>query len=159
MRNTTIILAAALVGCGTTGVGDGVLERDGKPEEGGDVAFTWRADPNATEGSIHAVLPDGRAFDGRFMQVHSSVVREDLGPYWSSWAAPSYSEGTTYHDASFDRVYSGRMVAQLRGPEGQRMRCVFQLARPEEGPEAGGAGRCQLSTGERIEYAELREED
>ena len=51
---------------------------------------------------------------------------------------------------------TGRVIATLTGPDGQRMRCNFQLADPEAGPQSGGMGDCELSTGERIEDATLR---
>ena len=142
-------LAAA--GCATSGVGSGQLETPGGPPTGEAVFFTWQAEPAATRGNIQASLPDGRAFRGKFIQITSTTQRVDLDPYWSGW-----STWGGYDSTGFARHYSGRVIAQLHGPGTQRMRCHFQLAVPEQGPASGGIGECELSTGERVAYAELR---
>lgn len=165
-RRTPIFVLAALglagwaminQGCATSGVGTGRLVAGGQASPGA-VSFEWHASADATRGTIAVVLPDGRDFFGNFMQVTSTTVSQDLNPYWSAWGTPWYGwHGTgAYNDGAFVRHYSGHVIAQLRGPEGQRMRCSFQLARPEDGPRSGGQGECELSNGDRIDYAELR---
>ncbi len=150
----------SVAGCATSGGGSGLLVSPGKPD-GESVAFLWRASPDVTNGTIRAILADGREFSGNFMQVSSTTQTEQLTPYWSSWGSPWYGwggPGMAYSDSGFVRHYSGRVIAQLQGPDGVHMRCFFTLARPEDGPQSGGQGNCEMSNGERIDYAELRGE-
>jgi hypothetical protein len=42
------------------------------------------------------------------------------------------------------------VVANLAGPNGQRMRCQFRVLRSSEGMKGGGQGQCQLPTGQTI---------
>lgn len=157
MRRMAMVLLLA-TGCATSGVGAGLVEAPGKPDAEGEAMFTWRADADATRGTIQAALPDGRVFQGSFLQVTSATVAEDLSPYaGAAWGGPyGWGYGGVYGHSSFVRHYSGRVIAQLAGPGGERMRCFFQLARPEDGPASGGVGECELSGGERIDYATLR---
>jgi hypothetical protein len=159
MRNTvwcSVLCASALtmVGCATSGIGSGQLQSAAGSTANLPVHFAWRADREPTRGTIQAVLPDGRSFEGEFIQVNSATTAVDLGPYWGGGWGPWGGYG--YDAYGYARHYSGRVISQLRGPSNQRMRCEFQLARPEQGPVSGGQGQCQLSTGERIDYAELR---
>jgi hypothetical protein len=51
---------------------------------------------------------------------------------------------------SFVAHYTGHVVANLSGPDGQRMRCQFRLLRSGQGMKGGGQGQCQLPSGETI---------
>jgi hypothetical protein len=57
---------------------------------------------------------------------------------------------------AFITQYSGKVLAHLRAPSGEKMRCQFVLKRPEAGLDGGGTGDCQLSTGEDIFGVELK---
>lgn len=154
------LLAIGLAGCATSGVGSGRLEAPGKPGDEGEVAFRWSTGADRTEGDISAVLPDGRRFEGRFLQITSQTVAQDLNawsplgsPYYGGWRGGAYWEPV---DATgFVTRYSGRVIAQLEGPSGEQMRCEFVLEDPVSGPDGGGLGGCQLSSGDRIEFARL----
>lgn len=160
MRRWTVTVAlvawAGVIGCATSGVGSGRVDAPGKPDAEGEATFTWRAEADATRGTIRATLPDGRVFRGRFVQATSATMVQDIGGYWG---ADGWGYGGPYDSTAFVRHYSGQVLAQLEGPSGERMRCNFQLARPEDGPQSGGIGECQLSSGERISYATLRGEE
>lgn len=161
MRWLMLVIALAAAaggasGCATSGYGSGRVDAPGKPGAEGEATFTWRAEANATRGTIRATLPDGRTFTGSFMQVTSATMVQDISGYWG---AGGWGYGGPYDSTAFVRHYSGRVLAQLDGPSGERMRCHFQLGRPEDGPQSGGIGSCELSSGERIEYATLRGED
>jgi hypothetical protein len=149
--------------CATSGLGSGVLVTGGQASPGS-VLFAWRASPDATRGTISAALPDGREFSGDFLQVTSTTVAQDLRPYYGGWYGGGYGYGGygyggygsgVYGSRAYIRRYTGHVIAQLASPSGERMRCDFQLARPENGPRSGGAGQCEISDGTRIEYAEL----
>jgi hypothetical protein len=47
--------------------------------------------------------------------------------------------------------YSGNVVANLRGPGVQRMRCHFNLNDPLAGMGGGGQGQCQLAGGATVD--------
>jgi hypothetical protein len=51
---------------------------------------------------------------------------------------------------AFITHYTGQVVSNLEGPNGQRMRCHFQLLRSSAGMKGGGKGECQLPSGETI---------
>lgn len=162
----TVLLSSALLvgGCATSGMGTGQLQSPAKPDSEGPVSFRWRTGMNTSEGDISAVLPDGREFSGRFMQVTSATVSQHLDA-WSPVGAPYYGggRGGAYWEpvdaTSFATYYSGRIIAQLQGPDGEAIRCMFVLEDPVAGPQSGGLGDCQLSTGERIGYARLVGDD
>ena len=166
-RRFALVSLVALGGCATSGTGVGTLQATGKPGDApGSVEFDWRADADATHGTISATLPDGRVFSGPFVSEASVTHTTELGgadgygydtpgvygrrdgPYWI------YSDtGTTA-----SRSYTGRVTAVLEEPGGERMACEFHLAEPTEGPAGGGTGACRLSGGEQITRAVLRGE-
>lgn len=161
-----VVLCLSLAACSSSGYGSGRLASAGKPNEG-PVTFRWSAGADPTSGPIAAVLPDGRRFEGRFMQVTSGAIDDRWGVAGVGWVGPGYGYGygpgwayDPYYDSyGYVRQYSGRVVAQLRGPENELMRCFFVLEDPFEGPEEGGMGECAISTGERVDFATLRGED
>lgn len=158
-----VVLSLSLAACSSSGYGSGRLASPGTPVAEGPVAFRWSAGADPTSGPITAVLPDGRRFEGRFMQVTSTTL-DDWGGFRVGYAGPGYGWGygwayPAYYDGfGYGRTYSGQVVAQLRGPENQLMRCFFVLEDPIDGPEEGGMGECEISTGESIEFATLRGE-
>ena len=155
-----VLASLALGACATSGIGSGRLVSPGKPGAEGAVELAWRAAPDATRGTLRAVLPDGRVFEGELLQITHTTLDRELSPYVATWRAPWYGWGYVGVEdrTTFVRHYSGRVIAVLEGPAGERMRCRFVLARPEDGPESGGQGDCELSTGEHIEYAVLRDD-
>lgn len=161
-----VVLSLSLAACSSSGWGSGTLASPGKPGGEGPVVFRWSAGADATSGPIAAVLPDGRRFEGRFVQATSATLDQSWGPVGVGWVGPGYGYGwggswayDPYYDSyGYVRHYSGRVIAQLRGPENELMRCFFVLEDPYDGPEEGGMGECELSTGERIDFATLRGE-
>lgn len=149
------LIATLVSGCATSGIGSGELASPGKPGGGGMAQFTWDAGVSATDGEIRAVLPDGRVFDGTFLQVTSTTTTQQLGPYWAGWGPYGGGWGGGSGGIGTATLYTGRLIATLVGPEDQRMRCEFQLQDPPGGPASGGMGDCELSTGELIRYAVL----
>lgn len=162
-RHALALLACAALfacGCATSGVGTGRLVSPGKPEAEGNVRFGWRAGMDTTQGDIAATLPDGRRFEGRFLQVTSATVAQQFdawstlgAPYYGNWRGGAYWEPVDA--SSFVTHYTGRVLAQLAGPNDELMRCTFLLEDPVAGPQSGGLGDCELTTGERIDFAQL----
>jgi hypothetical protein len=157
-----LLVSAAffIAGCASAGVGTGRLASPGKPEAEGPVSFQWNAGLDTTEGDISAALPDGRRFRGRFVQVTTNTVAQGLdawstvgAPYYGNWRGGAYWEPVDAR--SFVTLYTGRVLAQLDGPDGEVMRCTFLLEDPVAGPQSGGLGDCELSTGERVDFAQL----
>jgi hypothetical protein len=163
MPLTRMILLAAIVvlahGCMTQGTGAGLLVTGGRARSTSNVSFAWRASPDATRGTITAALPDGRVFTGDFRQVTANATQDvPVQPWSDSWNGTGFDSGVSmYSRSAYVRRYSGHVIAELQGPNHQRMRCDFVLSRPENGPAAGGMGQCELSNGERIDYATLGE--
>ena len=91
-------------------------------------------------------------FQGKFYQITRDTNVETLGslwtpyyPRWHGWAywGPAPEEG-------FIEYYTGHVLAILSTPNGERMRCRFQLLRSSEGMKGGGEGQCQLPSGQTV---------
>lgn len=136
---------ASLAACATTGAGVGTTRENHLP-----VKFNWNSDSSASSGNISATLANGEAFDGKFFQVTSETRVDRLEPLWVGWRA---RRDWPFWDAGPDFVkhYSGRVVANLQGAQGEHMRCSFRLINPSSGMAGGGAGRCQVPGGETVD--------
>jgi hypothetical protein len=144
------LVGAGAAGCKSTGVGTGESRT-------GDVSatFTWE-ESGPTSGTLHAMVtkPGAAAatYDGKFYQITHDTTIQTIGPLWDAWY-PGWS-GWRYWgpepEDSFVEHYTGHVVANLSGPNGQRMRCQFQLLRSGEGMKGGGQGECQLPSGQTI---------
>jgi hypothetical protein len=145
MRASLVPLALMTLitgGCTTTGTGIG-------SSAGGAVSatFTWVAS-SPRSGTMTAILNSGAAYQGPFFQVTQETRVEELAPLWVGWGGRWRWHGWDYWgpQQSYMTHYSGRVLANLEGPDG-RMRCRFTLARPSAGMAGGGQGRCQLPSG------------
>ena len=141
--------AAVLVGltaCTTMGTGVG-----SSPTGNVRAALTWKGTDNS--GNMTATLNNGQAYTGMYLQITKETRVNDLGPLalgwgrpWREWPAWGVDPGP-----EFITQYSGRVVANLDGPNGTHMRCRFQLAEPASGMAGGGQGQCQLPSGQTID--------
>ena len=156
-----------LAGCSTSGTAEGALipaqppfaTDERQPVAGldsADVVFSWESSTlNPLRGDINTTLPDGRTFSGTYFQVTQTVSERDFGPMWEGW-------GPYWGYDDFDGYvvfYSGRVVANLKSPDGERMRCQFVLAEPTDGLAGGGEGSCLLHDGTRIANVVLYEDE
>ena len=150
------LAALALGACETTGgggTGAGNVRGSQKP-----VAFTWESD-DRDSGDITATFGNGRVFKGKYYQITSDMRAERLDPLWDGWDS-SYRRGDWRYwsdedDRDFYRTYDGRVLANLRAADGERMRCRFSLITPTRGMAGGGEGRCQMSESSREINAEF----
>jgi hypothetical protein len=138
------------VACESTGVGTGV-----SPTGNMTATFTWEeAEPTSGKMAATVVLPDGtqQRYQGKYYQITRDSRMETItdlwqpwGPHWGGWPywGPEPSE-------SFITHYTGQVVANLGGPNGERMRCHFRLLRSDEGMKGGAQGMCQLPLGNTI---------
>jgi hypothetical protein len=149
-----LLLGTTLVGCQSSGLGTG-------ESHSGDVGatFVWRqSDPSS--GTLTATVTGPgvqETYQGKFYQITRESRVETLGELWRPWYArwggwPDWGPEPT---DSFVEHYTGHVVANLAGPNGQRMRCQFQLLRSAEGMKGGGQGQCQLPSGQTI-HAEFQ---
>lgn len=150
------LASLALGACETTGgggTGSGNVRGTEKP-----VAFTWQGDDNDS-GNITATFGNGRVFKGKYYQITDATRVEHLEPLWDGWGHPTDSGSWRHWSESdrreFVREYDGRVLANLRAGDGERMRCRFSLTNPTRGMAGGGAGRCQLSESSREISAEF----
>jgi hypothetical protein len=163
MRIRTHVLAIGLFACTHAGGGQGELQKSssasGSEQNEGAVAFQWKSGADTSSGSINATLPDGRSFQGTFLQMTSTTVADDYGPYYSTWAEPGWGASGPWYTGSMDEFatrYSGKLMAHLTGTDGTNMRCQFIARRPETGLAGGAEGDCQLSTKETIFDAKIQ---
>jgi hypothetical protein len=148
------LLAIAIAGCTTTGVGYGQSTRGNLG-----ATFTW-SETGGTRGTMVAQLSNGQVFQGPFFQITSESIA-DYDPLWNGWG-PGWGWGGGWGGRHWGwgwggwgpwgptmetiTHYSGQVLANLQGPGGF-MRCDFRLMRPSSGMAGGGAGSCQLPTG------------
>ena len=137
----------AFAACTTMGTGTGREAASDHP-----VAFSWTS-KDAVSGTMSATLPNNETYTGPFFQITSETRGESLAPLWLGWHRGWYDWPYmgAYPSPDFEIRYSGRVVANLDGPDGEHMRCRFHLARPASGMSGGGAGECQEAGGETIE--------
>ena len=151
--SSTLVLALgiALVSCKSTGEGMG-------ESHSGDIkaTFTWEQSA-PTSGTLRATVTKPgsapEAYEGKFYQITRDTRIDTIADVWSSWY-PGWHAWAFWGpepEESFVAHYTGHVVANLAGPDGQRMRCQFQLLRSGEGMKGGGQGQCQLPSGQTID--------
>ncbi len=143
-----LALAALLGGAACTTMGTGMGDTVGG---GAGVRFDWKAQ-SAVKGQLTATFADGRTYSGNLLQINSETRVDDVAPLSLGWRPFGRRGGWDYWNAGpqFIKHYSGRMVANLSDPDGDHMRCNFRLARPSQGMQGGGEGKCQLADGQTI---------
>jgi hypothetical protein len=141
------LMLAVLLGAACTTMGTGTGETRGG---GPDVRFDWKAE-GAVKGQITATFSNGQSYSGKLFQITSETDVDNFAPLWVGWRGRW--GGWPYWDSGpeFITHYSGRVLANLSDPSGNRMRCNFQLADPSRGMAGGGSGKCQLSSGKTID--------
>lgn len=143
---TPAIAALALGACATAGSGVGSTRSNDVT-----ATFAWNSTGDHT-GTLTANLNDGENFTGKYFQITSESRVEDLGPLWGGWH--NRWSGWAYWNREpsdeFVTHYSGKVVANLDGPNAEHMRCHFSLVRPASGMAGGGEGQCQLPSGKTI---------
>jgi hypothetical protein len=170
MKPMTVLTAAAalasLAACAPTS-GVGVASTPA-----GDLRATMTWQSNGRSGVMTAQLNNGETYSGRYFQITHDTQINDLGPLWVGWNRPGFWGGMGWHgrgrgwggwgggwggwdswgpQTSFVTTYSGRVVANLQGPNGTHMRCTFDLMNPSYGMPGGGQGSCQMPSGQVID--------
>ena len=145
-----VLIVLETSGCKSIGGGEG-FNSEGNVR----VSFQWEQS-SPTSGEMRASLakPGGEqeTYQGKFFQITRESTLETLGPLWTGWY-PTWT-GWPYWgptpETAFVTHYTGRVVANLEGPDHKRMRCQFRLLRASAGMRGGGQGECQLASGETI---------
>jgi hypothetical protein len=137
-----VVLLSALTACTTKGTGVG-----SSPTGNVSALIMWKSS-SARSGAMTAMLSTGETFAGMYFQITGETRVDDLAPLRVGWVRP-WAEWPYWEEPGpqFITYYSGRVVANLEGPNGSHMRCRFQLVRPEAGMAGGGQGQCQLPNG------------
>lgn len=118
----------------------------GSTEGGADaVTFNWKSSDDVS-GTLNATLAGGSTFSGQYFQITQQSRVDTLAPLWVGWGRRRRGFGWDDWDygPSFITHYSGRVLANLAAPDGQHMRCKFQLVHPSNGMAGGGRGQCQM---------------
>ena len=141
---------AILAGCAPTMGGGMGVSRSGAVH----ASMAWTANDSRT-GVLTADLSTGQTYSGRYIQMTRETRVDDLNPLWDGWPHHRRWRGWDYwgpdYGPRFMTEYSGRVVANLASPDGQRMRCRFRLIQPASGMAGGGEGTCQLPSGDTID--------
>ena len=146
----TALAGAALVlgACTSMGVGSGSLKPDNTA-----VTFSWTSKDGGTTGTMSATAVNAGVFSGPFVQVTSTVRTELLEPMWRGWRRGwnDWRYFGPYPDTAFSTIYSGKVIANLTGPDAQALRCRFHLNDPAAGMKGGGQGECQFNGGRTVD--------
>ena len=146
-----VLMAGITLGCKSTGQGSGESST-------GEVtaSFNWE-ESGPTSGTLQATVTRPNSppemYQGKFYQITKDTRVDTIGALWNPWY-PGWHGWEFWGpvpDISFIQHYTGRVVANLAGPNGQRMRCQFRLLRSSEGMKGGGQGQCQLASGQTID--------
>jgi hypothetical protein len=145
------VAASMLLACTTMGIGTGTVTPGNTP-----VAFSWTSKDGGNTGTMSATLGTDGTFTGPFLQATSTVQSEGYEPLWAGWqtgwADWGYWDGFPgFPGTTFTTSYSGKVLANLQGPDTQRLRCSFQLNNPPAGMGGGGQGQCQFSSGRTVD--------
>jgi hypothetical protein len=147
-----VFMGLALGACTTMGTGTGSTSSGDQP-----VAFGWTSKDGSVTGTMSATLPGGNVFSGPYLEITSTVESTQFSPIWTGWSPGWPDWGYGFGGVgSFDSIgtttsYSGKVVANLQGPNSQRMRCRFQLNDPVSGMGGGGEGKCQVAGGTTVD--------
>ncbi|HYR34906.1 MAG TPA: hypothetical protein VEQ87_11485 [Burkholderiales bacterium] len=143
----TLLVGAgvALGACTSMGGGSGFAAPGNEA-----VNFSWKSDDGSgTSGRMSATLADGTIFSGDYLEITRQAASPELEPEWNRWDRGVSDLVTEEEMPAFgsSTLYSGRVLANLRSGDGQRMRCRFHLNVPSEGMAGGGQGKCDLPNG------------
>jgi hypothetical protein len=131
--------------CTTLGTGSGSTSPGDQP-----VSFAWTSKDGGVTGTMSATLADGGAFTGPYLELTSISPNADLSPMWAGWGSLGWGDWQWGLDPVTTN-YSGKVVANLQGPNAQRMRCRFDLNDPISGMGGGGQGKCQVAGGPTVD--------
>jgi hypothetical protein len=140
--------ALTMLACTTMGTGTGSLSPSNTP-----VTFAWRSKDGGITGTMSATMADGAAFSGPFLQVTSTVRSDAFEPMWAGWRRgwSDWGYWGALPESEFATRYSGKVIANLKGPDMQQLRCRFHLNDPAAGMGGGGQGECQFGGGRTVE--------
>jgi hypothetical protein len=134
----------ALSACTTMGAGTGSVSPGDAP-----VKFSWKSTDGGTSGTMSATLADGQTFSGPYLEGTSQARTQNWDPFWAEWQR-GIDDWDPFPFAT-TTLYSGRVMATLQDPTGQRMRCQFELNAPAAGMPGGGQGTCKLKSGRSVD--------
>ena len=167
-RSAAAVAAAAglvLAGCTTTGKGGGEIVQKGQPDK--PVLFSWKSTDGGITGTMTATLPTA-TFQGPFLQITQQTRSDAMAPMWgggwpvgwSDWSYWGYGSVAGmggmgmmpgFDPVQFATVYSGKVIANLKSPQGGLMRCRLHMLKPQQGMSGGGTGECQIQGGATIQ--------
>ena len=154
----SIFTALAIAAPGCTQKGSMTAVESGGATPGAAVVMDWESpEGERVTGTLTATLPSGETFSGKYIQVGTDTSDSDLEPYWSGWSGsqwgtwPQDYSATVEGSPSFQMQYSDRVIANLTGDKGGKMRCRFKLHDSVAGLAGGGMGQCQTGAGDEIE--------
>jgi hypothetical protein len=142
-------VALTALACTSMGTGTGSVTPGNTP-----VSFDWTSKDGGTTGTMSATIGNGASFSGPFLQMTSSVRTDALEPMWGGGWRRGWGDWGgwgSFPDTEFSTRYSGKVVANLKGPDSQQLRCRFNLNDPAAGMGGGGQGECQFTGGRTVD--------
>ena len=163
-------LSLLFAACATlqTGILPGKWLRGGHPVV--PITMGWESRSASHEtGDLMVTFPSGERYYGAFVRVVDGVKLQSRMSVYDAWSmAGAWPTGVgagyyglpggwgawgpeVYPDlVSFERNYTGKIVAGLSSAKGHAIRCKFRVNEPQEGFISGGSGACQVSLGGHI---------
>jgi hypothetical protein len=139
-----VSMALVLGACTTMGTGSGSTSSGANP-----VSFNWKSKDGGVTGTMSATVESGDVFTGPYLEITQTAQNDAFYPMWAGWS-PRWRDWT-YGLNGPTTTYTGKVVANLQGPNSQRMRCRFDLNDPVSGMGGGGQGKCQVAGGTTID--------
>jgi hypothetical protein len=140
-----VSMGIALGACTTLGTGSGSTAPGNSP-----VSFNWKSKDGGVTGTMTATVAGGAVYTGPYLEITSTAQSSQFYPMWMGWS-PGWSDWGYGLNDGLTTNYSGKVTANLQGPNSQRMRCRFDLNDPTAGMGGGGQGKCQIAGGATID--------
>ena len=134
------------------------------------ITMGWESHSASHEmGDMMVTFPSGERYHGAFVRITDGVKVDHRMAVYNAWTMEGvWSTGVGYgyygvpggwgswgggiypDFISFERNYTGKIVAGLSSSEGHAIRCKFRVNDPQVGFISGGSGACQVSLGGHI---------
>ena len=141
-----LCMALALGACTTMGTGTGSTVQGNSP-----VSFAWKSKDGGVTGTMTATLSTGSVYTGPYLELTQTSQTPDFSPMWVGWSPYWNDWQFGLSPMANTTTYTGKVVANLQGPDSQHMRCSFNLNNPMAGMGGGGQGKCQVAGGPTVD--------
>lgn len=113
----------------------------------------WASTDGGGTGTMTLRTDGGAEYSGPFLQMNGKLKSDSLEPMWQGWFRgwDDWKYGDEGYPADvYSGMYFGKVIANLKGPDAQMLRCRFRVNDRAVGIASGGDGECQFRQGRTI---------